>query len=265
MKQCTFKPSINRQSEYYARRSRGCYVEPLATRLHHEADKRSLLRQKAKELIEADGMCEHTFKPQINPSSEQIQQTPLHMRTEEIRQHQISKAKDRQIAEDQRSDCSFQPRISEKSDRIVRRKRDEMYRNLSQGNGSYIKLLGPVEDRLYADAQDLKQKREDLRDSASDASQSMPSVDNESRRICRDSVYFQGPQQDFLTRQQTFDLAKQRRQELRSQHADATCTFKPEISDTSRQIVSGNVEYVGETTEERINRLAVQMSSEGIK
>jgi len=180
------------------------------------------------------------------------------MRTEEIRQHQISKAKDRQIAEDQRSDCSFQPRISEKSDRIVRRKRDEMYRNLSQGNGSYIKLLGPVEDRLYADAQDLKQKREDLRDSASDASQSMPSVDNESRRICRDSVYFQGPQQDFLTRQQTFELAKQRRQELRSQHADATCTFKPEISDTSRQIVSGNVEYVGETTEERINRLAVR-------
>merc|ERR1719506_3230917 len=86
--------------------------------------------------------------------------------------------------------------------------------------------------------------------SVGDASLSAPSVDDASRRICKDSVYFQGPQQDFVTRQQTFELAKQRRQELRSQHADAKCTFKPEISDTSRQIVSGNVEYVGETTEE---------------
>jgi len=71
-------------------------------------------------------------------------------------------------------------------------------------------------------------------------------------------VYFQGPQQDFVTRQQTFELAKQRRQELRAHHADSKCTFKPEISDTSRQIVSGNIEYVGETLDERINRLAVR-------
>merc|ERR1719181_599351 len=85
-----------------------------------------------------------------------------------------------------------------------------------------------------------------------------PSVDDASRRICRDSVYFQGPQQDFVTRQETFELAKQRRQELRSQHADAACTFKPEISDASRQIVSGNIEFVGETVEERINRMAVK-------
>merc|ERR1719181_2553484 len=85
-----------------------------------------------------------------------------------------------------------------------------------------------------------------------------PSVDDASRRICRDSIYFQGPQHDFVTRQETFELAKQRRQELRSQHADAKCTFKPDISDTSRQMVSANIEYVGETSEERFNRLAVK-------
>merc|ERR1719324_1352288 len=89
-------------------------------------------------------------------------------------------------------------------------------------------------------------------------SQSQPSVDEASRRICQDSVYFQGPQQDFVTRQQTFELAKQRRHELRSQHADAKCTFKPDISDVSRQMVSTNIEYVGETSEERFNRLAVK-------
>lgn len=261
MKQCTFKPSINTKSEFYARRSRGCYVEPLAARLHHEADKRTMLRQKAKELLEADEMCSYTFQPQINrtgPTGEEVEQTPLHLRTEEIRRMQQEKCAARQAAEDERSDCSFQPRISEKSDRIVRRKRDEMYRNLTQGAGNYSKLLGPVEDRLYAGAQDLQQRRVAMQSSVSEASQSAPTVDDTSRRICRDSVYFQGPQQDFVTRQQTFELAKQRRQEIRSQHADLVNTFKPEISDTSRQLVSGNIEYVGETLEERIHRLAVK-------
>jgi len=204
-------------------------------------------------------MCSYTFQPQINRSGEDVRQTPLHLRVGGIQQMQQEKAKASQAAEDQRSDCSFQPRISERSDRIVRKKRNEMYRNLSQGNVAGAKMLRPVEDRLYAGAQDLVQKRlAQQQNSVEEASLATPSVDGESRRICKDSIYFQGPQQDFVTRQQTFELAKQRRQELRSQHADAKCTFKPEISDVSRQIVSGNIEYVGETEEERINRLAVK-------
>lgn len=233
-------------------------MEPLETRLHHEADKRNVLREKAKELIQADQMCAYTFQPQINQSSQDVRQTPIHLRTTEIRQHQEERARERQAAEDARSDCSFQPRISARSDRMVRHKREELYRNLSQGNGSMSKLIGPVEDRLYADAQEMLHRRVSAQSSVDEASQRTPSVDGTSRRICQDSVYFQGAQQDFVTRQQTFELAKQRRQELRSQHADARCTFRPEISDTSRQIVSSNIDYVGETVEERVNRLAVR-------
>jgi hypothetical protein len=87
---------------------------------------------------------------------------------------------------------------------------------------------------------------------------STPSVDEESKRICKSSVYFQGAQQDFLTRQQTFELAKKRRMEVRRQHDEAQCTFAPEISDISRQLVSGNLEFVGETLEDKVNRLAVK-------
>jgi len=259
LEECTFKPSINRKSQFYARRTRGCYLEKLEDRLHHEADKRSTLRQKAKELLEADEMCAYTFQPQINrpPSGEENGHTPLHLRTDEIRQRQQERVTARQRAEDLRADCSFQPRISEKSERIVRKKRDEVYKHLSQGDASCIKLLGPVEERLYAGAQDLLQRRTAQQHSVSEES-SMPSVDEESRRICKSSVYFQGAQQDFLTRQQTFELAKQRRMEVRAQHANAQCSFRPEISDTSRQIVSNNLDFVGETEEERIHRLAVK-------
>lgn len=121
-----------------------------------------------------------------------------------------------------------------------------------------LKLLGPVEERLYEEAQILEQKKAARQDLLSEASQHAPNVDDESRRICKSSVYFQGAQHDFLTRQQTFELAKQRRMEVRAQHADAECSFKPKISETSRQMVSGNLDFVGETLEDRVHRLAVK-------
>merc|ERR1712008_128258 len=72
------------------------------------------------------------------------------------------------------------------------------------------------------------------------------------------SVYFKGAQQDFLTRQQTFELAKQRRKQVRVQHADSECSFRPKISDASRQLVSNNLDFVGETLDDKVNHLAVK-------
>jgi len=249
MEECTFTPSINNKSEYYARRSRGCLFEPLVDRLHHEADKRSTLRQRAKELLEADAMCDYTFKPQINRShSSEGARTALHLRQQ------------RKVVSEKKTDtqCSFTPAISEKSQRIVQKKRDRLYRSLSKGDTSCVKKLGPVEERLYADAQALEQKRLQFQEMSSMEPPQMPEMDEESRRICSNSVYFKGPQQDFLTRQQTFELAKMRRMEVRTQHAEAKCSFRPAISDTSRQIVSTNFDYMGESLEDRVQRLAVR-------
>jgi len=261
MEQCTFRPAINCRSEFYARRSRGCFLEPLADRLHHEADKRMTLRHKAKELLQADEMCSYTFRPQINRNraSSKDAHTPIHLRAETIQQMKQAHARQEQAAEDVRADCSFQPRISGRSERIVQKKRDKLYRSLSQGDGNCLKYLGPVEDRLYAEAQELQQRQAARKEGLSEPDVSAaPSVDEGSRRICKSSVYFQGAQQDFLTRQQTFELAKQRRMEVRTQHAEVECSFRPKISDASRQIVATNLDFVGETHEERTNRLAVK-------
>ena len=68
--------------------SRGCSFEPLTDRLHHEADKRVTLREKAKQLLDAYEMCEHTFHPQINRSfsSTESGRAPIHLRARAIQQ-----------------------------------------------------------------------------------------------------------------------------------------------------------------------------------
>ncbi|OLP97435.1 High mobility group protein 1-like [Symbiodinium microadriaticum] len=489
--ECTFQPSINARSEYYARRSRSCFVESLPERLYHEADKRASLRNKAKELMEADALCSYTFQPNINPSRGATR-APLHLRAEELRQRREQRVRSAQIAEERRSGSLFQPKISNRSERIVQKKRDMLYRCASQGQVDCLRQLGPVEERLYAEAHEKEQRRAALQDFHQELVQSFPSVDDTSSRaaaraashilaacvqpcspramasatqpkrpaggaygqfmnekraefqkelpgqrasevaklggerwkklsetekavyqqkyeaakekydkdmeafeaaggvkekiarkgkdgkvkkakdpdapkrpaggaygiflaenrdkiiktlpkgykiteiskaagvqwkalsekeqkpyqekyqkkneeykaameeykklhgkdvpvdddeeeqeepaskrarlakvtavekaalawkICKDSVYFQGPQQDFLTRQHTFEMAKQKRLEVRAQHVDSDCRFHPAITETSRQLVSNNLDLLGETPEERIHRLAVR-------
>ncbi|CAE7615135.1 HMG1 [Symbiodinium pilosum] len=256
--ECTFQPSINTRSEYYARRSRSCMVESLPERLFHEADKRASLRNKAKELMEADTLCAYSFQPSINPSSKGANRAPLHLRAEELRQRREQRVRSAQVAEDRRAETLFQPKISNRSERIVQKKRDMLYRCASQGRVDCLRQLGPVEERLYAEAQEKEQRRAALQDFHHDSLQSFPGVDDTSRRICKYSVYFQGPQQDFLARQQAFELAKQKRLEVRAQHADSDCCFHPSITETSRQLVSRNLDLLGETMEERIHRLAIR-------
>lgn len=252
MEQCTFRPAINSKSEFFARRSRACCAEPLVERLHREGDAKINLRHKAKELLEADELCSHSFHPQINkPRPSTPGRVPIHLRAEEVRLRREEHHRTLRSAESARSECSFRPRISERSARMAHRRRQ------SPG-GHHEGVLGapqPVEERLFARALAAQERQNTLQDSLSEPSLA-PTVDETSRRICRESVYFQGAQQDFLTRQHTFELARRRRAEMRLQHAEAECPFAPKISEHSRQLVSLNVDFVGETVEERVDRLA---------
>lgn len=255
LQQCTFQPVVNSKSEFFARRSRGCSLETLTERLHRGADLRVTLRRKCKELMEADALCECTFRPQINAqSARQSGDDPIHVRAELLQRAREKRARVRQSAEEQ-AQCSFQPKISCKSEKMVQRKQSRIRRSLSQGESGCLKLLGPVEERLYAQAQAAEQRRAALQDGGQ--AHFSPRIDEGSRRICKSSVYFKGAQQDFVTRQQTFALAKQRRLEVRVHHADSsTCSFRPRILDASREIVASNFDYVFETPDEIINRLA---------
>lgn len=271
VQQCNFKPSIGTRSEFYARRMRSCFLEPLTSRLHHEADQRGFLRQKAKELLEQDEMCRYTFKPKINADrgsprrgrsadAGQGEHKPLHLRIDEIQRSKKQHLDAMQAANGERRECTFQPRISQRSEKIVERKREDAVRSLSHdvSCNAGVGILGPVEDRLYQEAKEFDRRRSALEDKGNDTFEmSSVSIDSQSEKIFKSSVYFQGAQQDFLTRQQKFEAARDRRMQLRTQHADAECSFQPRLSNVSQQLVAHNMELMGETLDDKVNRLAV--------
>eukprot|EP00931_Biecheleriopsis_adriatica_P009108 TRINITY_DN110215_c0_g1_i1.p1 TRINITY_DN110215_c0_g1~~TRINITY_DN110215_c0_g1_i1.p1 ORF type:complete len:761 (-),score=149.48 TRINITY_DN110215_c0_g1_i1:20-2302(-) len=252
--QCTFQPAINSKSDFYARRSRGCFIVPLQERLFHEADQRSTLRSKAKEFLDADDMYECTFQPKINKNhsgtANHSDSTPLHLRTDAIRQ--MKEDRTNAIQEQRmRAECVFKPQISERSKRIVERKRREQLQ-IQSGTPRSPDVNNPGE-RLYADAQRKEQCR------ASNQAFSESRQSSETSQACnRSSLNCHSVQQDFLARQRSFELSRRQRMEIRMQLAEDECPFRPTITEASHHLVSCNPELIGETADERVERLAVK-------
>lgn len=264
MKECTFRPAIGTKSELYARRARGCSAEPLVERLYHEADKRATLREKAKELVEADEVVALTFTPTVNRTpSKGSNYTPIHQRVDVIQRQKQEKVRVLQQEDEKQLEGAFQPKISEHSRKLAEQRQRKLRRNaFSEGHLGYDALSGSPsspEGRLYYEAQLQEQRRAAEEESRSQSSAaSGPSLDEGSRRICKGSVYFQGAQQDFLTRQNTFEAARQRRRVIRSRHAEAKCSFKPDINVSSRQLVASNLDFLKSTPQGTTERLAVK-------
>lgn len=233
-------------------------MEPLAERLHHEADKRATLREKAKELLEAHEVMSHTFTPSINRSqSVGAIHTPIHLRAGEIQQKKEERMRAAVSEEEKQLEAAFQPQISSRSRRLAQQKRGKLERSPSAGGGEFH-LSGPVEERLYREALLLEQRRAARQEELSQGSSAGPRVDEGSRRICQASVYFQGAQQDFLTRQRTFEAARQRRRDIRIQHASDKSAFTPKINVSSRQLVATNLDFLRSTPSDTTERLAVK-------
>ncbi|CAJ1374603.1 unnamed protein product [Effrenium voratum] len=212
--QCTFQPAINGKSELFARRARGCYAEALPQRLYNDAQRRSTLRNKAKELLDAEDLYQCTFTPQINHRSDNGR-VPLHLRTKAIQQMKQDRLKASQEEQQQSQQGSFRPCISARSQRLAQNRRRQ------------------------------------------DRSRSLDSRRAASAEPCTRPRLCEAPPA-FIARQESFEKEKQFRMQVRRQHALADCTFQPRISASSEQLTSCNAELIGETPEERIQRLAVK-------
>ena len=96
--------------------------ESLLERLHHEADNKIAVREKAKRALEEAEMSEYSFTPCINPASHQLLQKsnrdhrPIHERVAEI---QRKKKEDLQIlrmeSEQNDPNCTFTPQVNKSS------------------------------------------------------------------------------------------------------------------------------------------------------
>lgn len=252
MDECTFHPAISSKSAMYANRARGCCTQPLIERLHQEAGQRSALREKAKELVEAEECFSHPFKPIIMRGDRTPKQVPIHMRADTVRKQQQERLRKKQQACDDAAVCSFQPKISGRSRRLAQGR--VFARSASEG----AVAAGPVEERLYAEAGEMR-RRQTQRTTDAEGPSPKPDMDIGSKRICMSSVYCTGPQQDFLIRQDTFEAARQQRRQVRERHGEeSTCPFAPRIAGKSRLMVASHIDFVRGTPDETTERLAVR-------
>ena len=94
----------------------------LLERLHHEADNKIAVREKAKRALEEAEMAEYSFTPCINPASHKLLQKsnqdsrPIHERVAEIqRQKKESLQMLRMESEQNDPNCTFTPQVNKSS------------------------------------------------------------------------------------------------------------------------------------------------------
>lgn len=234
---CTFRPAINEKSDAFARRSRGCLAEPLNERLYNDAGRRSKLRAQAKELLDANDLYECTFTPRINAQrNEGEARIPLHLRSEAIQQTKQARTRATQEALKKQFPLSFQPTLSARSRRLAERRKLEARRSASQD------AFSPGEAaRCMSSTLDGPNGSPVKRAASSDSTRRTSSLP-----------------QAFLERQQSYEEARRFRNRVRLEHAEADFTFRPAITEGSEHLRARNPEMLGESLEERIERLAVR-------
>lgn len=266
-KACTFKPKINPPPPGVSASARGVYSSgsgsdseekksvPVEERLHREAARRVEERQRAQREREEQEIQAYPFRPSINPDTTAIvdmsQYKPIHERIGELqRVKNESLQRLRLDAERSNRDLTFQPRISEESDRLAQA------RMIETGEA-------PVEERLTMDAALTAKRRaervEAWQATMAEAHTFAPQISHNTARIVAEMPEFS---EDFVRRQ---EILEKRRAEARAQWEDemrattgeaVECTFRPDIGNAEHVLDKLRPERLGETREELLKRLA---------
>jgi len=284
MQECTFRPMIQSRNETAkSRTKRHAWEEetddkrvPSATiqRLYHEADERIAIRERARQLNEEDIIASLPFKPTINASKPTnaarapSDSTPLYQRVAELQrakserlQSMLLKARQEELGiregdTDRGHVQPFKPKLNQHSMKIAEKKRQK-------GKG-----MAKSADETETDEEDDSDTESiATRHSTYSANSSLnhrlslaqsltaeewnehtfhPMVNSTSNQIALRSQRFQGPNRDFVTRQQK-EVERMRMDALQrtydAVHHPPGCTFKPEI---------GNAEAILEQSRKRM-------------
>jgi hypothetical protein len=119
LKECTFHPTINHRP----RRQSGSL--PLEERLHHEADNRLVVREKARRLAEKRQIEQHPFKPKINPITKDLlteeDKAPIYERMDHVQRKRNEERHKLWMQVLQDPHLTFQPEINPRS-RVLAKK-----------------------------------------------------------------------------------------------------------------------------------------------
>ncbi|CAD7939132.1 unnamed protein product [Amoebophrya sp. A120] len=269
MKECTFRPNtrIQKNSNQISAVEYEESPEEMFERLHHEADQRNRIREKAKSLLEESEVQELTFQPNLEPgrgrqnafgrrttggprsasagAPGRWRDKPLRERVDEEQRKKAEHLLQTQMEVERRENATFRPKLSAASERMIQKKREEAQRLVASGqdvDGEAALFVQNAADRLYHVGKLKKQLEQQdgagqmVMDAAT-AKLSAPKTD----AIVEQSVFFQGPCSDFLVRQQTFEDARTQRRELRRKIQEADMKFQPTISKVSEALARTNV------------------------
>lgn len=274
--ECTFAPRINASSS----RGRARDVDPVAAaeRLHHEADHRTHLREKARRLNEAEQLASMPFAPALSVASRRTIEKkgasaakPIYQRVADLQRAKNEKL--HALLLDQRSsggkELTFAPRINPLSERMAREKEKKE----AEARAAEESEEPTSADRLSQSASTrlLSKKLQAAHALESELAKTYtfkPAVNPVSEKLLQTSRVFQGPNADFLTRQERLSEAAraEQRERERAAEQDVELTFKPNIGNASAVLAAAkkrtaqtqgdDADTTTETSEQQADRLS---------
>eukprot|EP00743_Colponemidia_sp_Colp-15_P009571 GILK01010468.1.p1 GENE.GILK01010468.1~~GILK01010468.1.p1 ORF type:complete len:699 (-),score=140.42 GILK01010468.1:90-2186(-) len=253
LESCTFRPQLNPKSAAVMAAKRA--KKTLPDRLHHEADQRALLREKAKRQLEEEEMAQYSFRPKVKIPAGLAhvveERRPIFERVGEVQKEKMEHLQQlRRETEQSNPNLTFKPMVSEQSARIIEARRQyHDTQNL------------PVTERLTREHEETVSKKlrrqEELQAELSQDYTFKPQISSSTAVLVHTSALFQGNNRDFLERQNTFaEMQRDKQTRLIDQLNDERDqTFAPHVNRTSQILAASKTARAGETYLEKIERL----------
>eukprot|EP00698_Gefionella_okellyi_P002723 TRINITY_DN12591_c0_g1_i1.p1 TRINITY_DN12591_c0_g1~~TRINITY_DN12591_c0_g1_i1.p1 ORF type:complete len:634 (+),score=152.18 TRINITY_DN12591_c0_g1_i1:129-2030(+) len=215
---CTFKPTVNNPDKFLNVRSQ----LPVEERLHHEADHRIAIRERAKRELEERELNICTFRPSVNDAQKFLNLSthrPLYERVGELQRKKVEKLQRMRIEKEQDPGLTFSPAINPTSRTVA---------------STTMRSLDSSSFHMTHSTQ--------LLESLAEPYTFQPVLSSNSEKIIEDSELFAGPNRDFLQRQKAFERrAKRNEQVLKERNAqEVNASMMPAAKrlDTSMSIDS---------------------------
>tara|TARA_B110000208_G_scaffold171314_1_gene213528 strand:- start:60 stop:1658 length:1599 start_codon:yes stop_codon:yes gene_type:complete len=269
MEECTFKPSLGPATSQLQRKrlgGRGGTLESCVDRLHHEADMRVARRQQRQRAMQEAELKSYPFRPVLSRETESIvegdeetDRRPLFQRVHDLqRSKQQALQQLRLSAEQNNKDLSFNPKINQRSEKIIRERIPRERRGIDIEHE-------PVWDRLAHGGDELLERRMDeLLEHNVEFDRKhtfQPELCEKSERIVSAKFSDSGAHPlTFLERQSALERRKQQRQRQSRLmlSAERDCTFHPQVGNTDQILMHVRPQRLAETEDARVERLSTR-------
>lgn len=221
-------------------------------RLSREAERRQEMRERARREHEQKQNSQWTFQPRINRSKSVTDirnYRPIHERVGEVQRQKKEQLHQLRLQKYDDPDLTFAPSINEVSE------------SLAQSRNHSIKFQERI-IRELAREKEKKYRMQEMHEHEEFQKHSFrPKLSKNTKRIVQQSSLFQSSHgsediQDFLKRQEAYEARNRTRREIDKHGVRNKPKFKPTISATSHLLVESKLERIGETEQDRLQRMA---------